>query len=277
MGNNKFIFYIFKISVVLVLLVMVFFLAVDLIIQLSEELNAQSQKSSSEIALGLIKNLDNRSLYFIEASIIIGCALSISSLHNANTLNLLRMLGKSPQKIIFYIAILPCVFAALWIFINFANQEFEAETSQRAHFVGNSKILVDLKPRKQLFLYEVTPEKGITKSIFQEETALKETITLNQSQELSGKRSNLEAELDLLIPLTSLILIYFIGSMSFISKRNITTGSMIALSLSLAFALSLIKNLLISLSIILNFSPVVMIGILATSLYFYTNRRFRVL
>jgi len=39
MGLTKFIYHLFKITIVLVMLVMVFLLAIDLIIQLSEELN----------------------------------------------------------------------------------------------------------------------------------------------------------------------------------------------------------------------------------------------
>ena len=86
MGLTKFIYHLFKTTIVLVILVMVFLLAIDLIIQLSEELNNKSQTTALTTVFDLIKDLDQRSLYFIEAAIIIGCALSISLLHQANTL-----------------------------------------------------------------------------------------------------------------------------------------------------------------------------------------------
>ena len=276
MGLTKFISHLFKTTIVLVVLVMVFLLAIDLIIQLSEELNNKSQTNALATVLGLIKDLDQRSLYFIEAAIIIGCALSISLLHQANTLNLLRMLGLSPQRIILYIALLPCMFAGIWIFINQNAYESKIDLSQDAQFIGDNKILVDLHAKNQVFLYEINAEKSILRSVV-EDKSLFETALVNQSKELASYRSDLEGQLDILIPITSLILIYFIGSLSFISKRNITTGGMIAISLGIAFALTLIKNLLISLSIILNFSPVLLIALLGIALFLFANQRFKAL
>ena len=276
MGLTKFISYLFKTTIVLVVLVMVFLLAIDLIIQLSEELNNKSQTNALAAVLGLIKDLDQRSLYFIEAAIIIGCALSISILHQANTLNLLRMLGLSPQRIILYIALLPCMFAGIWIFINQNAYESKIDLSQDAQFIGDNKILVDLHAKNQVFLYEINAEKSILRSEV-EDKSLFEAALLNQSKELASYRSDLEGQVDILIPLTSLILIYFIGSLSFVSKRNITTGGMIAISLGIAFALTLIKNLLISLSIILNFSPVLLIALLGIALFLFANQRFKAL
>ena len=276
MGLTKFISHLFKTTIVLVVLVMVFLLAIDLIIQLSEELNNKSQTNALSTVLGLIKDLDQRSLYFIEAAIIIGCALSISLLHQANTLNLLRMLGLSPQRIILYIALLPCMFAGIWIFINQNAYESKIDLSQDAQFIGDNKILVDLHAKNQVFLYEINAEKSILRSEV-EDKSLFEAALLNQSKELASYRSDLEGQVDILIPLTSLILIYFIGSLSFVSKRNITTGGMIAISLGIAFALTLIKNLLISLSIILNFSPVLLIALLGIALFLFANQRFKAL
>jgi len=276
MGITKFISHLFKTTIVLVVLVMVFLLAIDLIIQLSEELNNKSQTNALATVLGLIKDLDQRSLYFIEAAIIIGCALSISLLHQANTLNLLRMLGLSPQRIILYIALLPCMFAGIWIFINQNAYESKIDLSQDAQFIGDNKILVDLHAKNQVFLYEINAEKSILRSEV-EDKSLFERALLNQSKELAGYRSDLEGQVDILIPLTSLILIYFIGSLSFVSKRNITTGGMIAISLGIAFTLTLIKNLLISLSIILNFSPVLLIALLGIALFLFANQRFKAL
>ena len=276
MGLTKFISHLFKTTIVLVVLVMVFLLAIDLIIQLSEELNNKSQTNALATVLGLIKDLDQRSLYFIEAAIIIGCALSISLLHQANTLNLLRMLGLSPQRIILYIALLPCMFAGIWIFINQNAYESKIDLSQDAQFIGDNKILVDLHAKNQVFLYEINAEKSILRSEV-EDKSLFERSLLNQSKELASYRSDLEGQVDILIPLTSLILIYFIGSLSFVSKRNITTGGMIAISLGIAFALALIKNLLISLSIILNFSPVLLIALLGIALFLFANQRFKAL
>ena len=276
MGLTKFISHLFKTTIVLVVLVMVFLLAIDLIIQLSEELNNKSQTNALTTVLGLIKDLDQRSLYFIEAAIIIGCALSISLLHQANTLNLLRMLGLSPQRIILYIALLPCMFAGIWIFINQNAYESKIDLSQDAQFIGDNKILVDLHAKNQVFLYEINAEKSILRSEV-EDKSLFERSLLNQSKELASYRSDLEGQVDILIPLTSLILIYFIGSLSFVSKRNITTGGMIAISLGIAFTLTLIKNLLISLSIILNFSPVLLIALLGIALFLFANQRFKAL
>ena len=276
MGLTKFIYHLFKTTIVLVVLVMVFLLAIDLIIQLSEELNNKSQTNALATVLGLIKDLDQRSLYFIEAAIIIGCALSISLLHQANTLNLLRMLGLSPQRIILYIALLPCMFAGIWIFINQNAYESKIDLSQDAQFIGDNKILVDLHAKNQVFLYEINAEKSILRSEV-EDKSLFERALLNQSKELASYRSDLEGQVDILIPLTSLILIYFIGSLSFVSKRNITTGGMIAISLGIAFTLTLIKNLLISLSIILNFSPVLLIALLGIALFLFANQRFKAL
>ena len=276
MGLSKFISHLFKTTIVLVVLVMVFLLAIDLIIQLSEELNNKSQTNALATVLGLIKDLDQRSLYFIEAAIIIGCALSISLLHQANTLNLLRMLGLSPQRIILYIALLPCMFAGIWIFINQNAYESKIDLSQDAQFIGDNKILVDLHAKNQVFLYEINAEKSILRSEV-EDKSLFERSLLNQSKELASYRSDLEGQVDILIPLTSLILIYFIGSLSFVSKRNITTGGMIAISLGIAFTLTLIKNLLISLSIILNFSPVLLIALLGIALFLFANQRFKAL
>jgi lipopolysaccharide export LptBFGC system permease protein LptF len=276
MGLTKFIYHLFKTTIVLVVLVMVFLLAIDLIIQLSEELNNKSQTNALATVLGLIKDLDQRSLYFIEAAIIIGCALSISLLHQANTLNLLRMLGLSPQRIILYIALLPCMFAGIWIFINQNAYESKIDLSQDAQFIGDNKILVDLHAKNQVFLYEINAEKSILRSEV-EDKSLFEAALLNQSKELASYRSDLEGQVDILIPLTSLILIYFIGSLSFVSKRNITTGGMIAISLGIAFTLTLIKNLLISLSIILNFSPVLLIALLGIALFLFANQRFKAL
>lgn len=276
MGLTKFISHLFKTTIVLVVLVMVFLLAIDLIIQLSEELNNKSQTNALATVLGLIKDLDQRSLYFIEAAIIIGCALSISLLHQANTLNLLRMLGLSPQRIILYIALLPCMFAGIWIFINQNAYESKIDLSQDAQFIGDNKILVDLHAKNQVFLYEINAEKSILRSVV-EDKSLFETALVNQSKELTSYRSDLEGQVDILIPLTSLILIYFIGSLSFVSKRNITTGGMIAISLGIAFTLTLIKNLLISLSIILNFSPVLLIALLGIALFLFANQRFKAL
>ena len=276
MGLTKFISHLFKTTIVLVVLVMVFLLAIDLIIQLSEELNNKSQTNALATVLGLIKDLDQRSLYFIEAAIIIGCALSISLLHQANTLNLLRMLGLSPQRIILYIALLPCMFAGIWIFINQNDYESKIDLSQDAQFIGDNKILVDLHAKNQVFLYEINAEKSILRSVV-EDKSLFETALVNQSKELASYRSDLEGQVDILIPLTSLILIYFIGSLSFVSKRNITTGGMIAISLGIAFTLTLIKNLLISLSIILNFSPVLLIALLGIALFLFANQRFKAL
>jgi len=276
MGLTKFISHLFKTTIVLVVLVMVFLLAIDLIIQLSEELNNKSQTNALATVLGLIKDLDQRSLYFIEAAIIIGCALSISLLHQANTLNLLRMLGLSPQRIILYIALLPCMFAGIWIFINQNAYESKIDLSQDAQFIGDNKILVDLPAKNQVFLYEINAEKSILRSVVEDES-LFETTLVNQSKELASYRSDLEGQVDILIPLTSLILIYFIGSLSFVSKRNITTGGMIAISLGIAFTLTLIKNLLISLSIILNFSPVLLIALLGIALFLFANQRFKAL
>jgi lipopolysaccharide export LptBFGC system permease protein LptF len=276
MGLTKFISHLFKTTIVLVVLVMVFLLAIDLIIQLSEELNNKSQTNALATVLGLIKDLDQRSLYFIEAAIIIGCALSISLLHQANTLNLLRMLGLSPQRIILYIALLPCMFAGIWIFINQNAYESKIDLSQDAQFIGDNKILVDLHAKNQVFLYEINAEKSILRSEV-EDKSLFERALLNQSKELASYRSDLEGQVDILIPLTSLILIYFIGSLSFVSKRNITTGGMIAISLGIAFTLTLIKNLLISLSIILNFSPVLLIALLGIALFLFANQRFKAL
>ena len=276
MGLTKFIYHLFKTTIVLVVLVMVFLLAIDLIIQLSEELNNKSQTNALATVLGLIKDLDQRSLYFIEAAIIIGCALSISLLHQANTLNLLRMLGLSPQRIILYIALLPCMFAGIWIFINQNAYESKIDLSQDAQFIGDNKILVDLPAKNQVFLYEINAEKSILRSEV-EDKSLFEAALLNQSKELASYRSDLEGQVDILIPLTSLILIYFIGSLSFVSKRNITTGGMIAISLGIAFTLTLIKNLLISLSIILNFSPVLLIALLGIALFLFANQRFKAL
>jgi len=276
MGLTKFIYHLFKTTIVLVVLVMVFLLAIDLIIQLSEELNNKSQTNALATVLGLIKDLDQRSLYFIEAAIIIGCALSISLLHQANTLNLLRMLGLSPQRIILYIALLPCMFAGIWIFINQNAYESKIDLSQDAQFIGDNKILVDLPAKNQVFLYEINAEKSILRSVVEDES-LFETTLVNQSKELASYRSDLEGQVDILIPLTSLILIYFIGSLSFVSKRNITTGGMIAISLGIAFTLTLIKNLLISLSIILNFSPVLLIALLGIALFLFANQRFKAL
>ena len=276
MGLTKFISHLFKTTIVLVVLVMLFLLAIDLIIQLSEELNNKSQTNALATVLGLIKDLDQRSLYFIEAAIIIGCALSISLLHQANTLNLLRMLGLSPQRIILYIALLPCMFAGIWIFINQNAYESKIDLSQDAQFIGDNKILVDLHAKNQVFLYEINAEKSILRSEV-EDKSLFERSLLNQSKELASYRSDLEGQVDILIPLTSLILIYFIGSLSFVSKRNITTGGMIAISLGIAFALTLIKNLLISLSIILNFSPVLLIALLGIALFLFANQRFKAL
>ena len=276
MGLTKFISHLFKTTIVLVVLVMVFLLAIDLIIQLSEELNNKSQTNALATVLGFIKDLDQRSLYFIEAAIIIGCALSISLLHQANTLNLLRMLGLSPQRIILYIALLPCMFAGIWIFINQNAYESKIDLSQDAQFIGDNKILVDLHAKNQVFLYEINAEKSILRSEV-EDKSLFERSLLNQSKELASYRSDLEGQVDILIPLTSLILIYFIGSLSFVSKRNITTGGMIAISLGIAFALTLIKNLLISLSIILNFSPVLLIALLGIALFLFANQRFKAL
>ena len=276
MGLTKFISHLFKTTIVLVVLVMVFLLAIDLIIQLSEELNNKSQTTALATVLDLIKDLDQRSLYFIEAAIIIGCALSISLLHQANTLNLLRMLGLSPQRIILYIALLPCMFAGIWIFINQNAYESKIDLSQDAQFIGDNKILVDLHAKNQVFLYEINAEKSILRSEV-EDKSLFETASVNQSKELASYRSDLEGQVDILIPLTSLILIYFIGSLSFVSKRNITTGGMIAISLGIAFTLTLIKNLLISLSIILNFSPVLLIALLGIALFLFANQRFKAL
>lgn len=276
MGLTKFIYHLFKTTIVLVMLVMVFLLAIDLIIQLSEELNNKSQTTALATVLDLIKDLDQRSLYFIEAAIIIGCALSISLLHQANTLNLLRMLGLSPQRIILYIALLPCMFAGIWIFINQNAYESKIDLSQDAQFIGDNKILVDLHAKNQVFLYEINAEKSILRSVV-EDKSLFETALVNQSKELASYRSDLEGQVDILIPLTSLILIYFIGSLSFVSKRNITTGGMIAISLGIAFTLTLIKNLLISLSIILNFSPVLLIALLGIALFLFANQRFKAL
>lgn len=276
MGLTKFISHLFKTTIVLVVLVMVFLLAIDLIIQLSEELNNKSQTNALATVLGLIKDLDQRSLYFIEAAIIIGCALSISLLHQANTLNLLRMLGLSPQRIILYIALLPCMFAGIWIFINQNAYESKIDLSQDAQFIGDNKILVDLPAKNQVFLYEINAEKSILRSVV-EDKSLFETALVNQSKELASYRSDLEGQVDILIPITSLILIYFIGSLSFVSKRNITTGGMIAISLGIAFTLTLIKNLLISLSIILNFSPVLLIALLGIALFLFANQRFKAL
>ena len=276
MGLTKFISHLFKTTIVLVVLVMAFLLAIDLIIQLSEELNNKSQTNALATVLGLIKDLDQRSLYFIEAAIIIGCALSISLLHQANTLNLLRMLGLSPQRIILYIALLPCMFAGIWIFINQNAYESKIDLSQDAQFIGDNKILVDLHAKNQVFLYEINAEKSILRSEV-EDKSLFERALLNQSKELASYRSDLEGQVDILIPLTSLILIYFIGSLSFVSKRNITTGGMIAISLGIAFTLTLIKNLLISLSIILNFSPVLLIALLGIALFLFANQRFKAL
>ncbi len=276
MGLTKFISHLFKTTIVLVVLVMVFLLAIDLIIQLSEELNNKSQTTALATVLDLIKDLDQRSLYFIEAAIIIGCALSISLLHQANTLNLLRMLGLSPQRIILYIALLPCMFAGIWIFINQNAYESKIDLSQDAQFIGDNKILVDLPAKNQVFLYEINAEKSILRSVV-EDKSLFETALVNQSKELASYRSDLEGQVDILIPLTSLILIYFIGSLSFVSKRNITTGGMIAISLGIAFTLTLIKNLLISLSIILNFSPVLLIALLGIALFLFANQRFKAL
>ena len=276
MGLTKFISHLFKTTIVLVVLVMVFLLAIDLIIQLSEELNNKSQTNALTTVLGLIKDLDQRSLYFIEAAIIIGCALSISLLHQANTLNLLRMLGLSPQRIILYIALLPCMFAGIWIFINQNAYESKIDLSQDAQFIGDNKILVDLHAKNQVFLYEINAEKSILRSEV-EDKSLFERSLLNQSKELASYRSDLEGQVDILIPITSLILIYFIGSLSFVSKRNITTGGMIAISLGIAFTLTLIKNLLISLSIILNFSPVLLIALLGIALFLFANQRFKAL
>ena len=276
MGLTKFISHLFKTTIILVVLVMVFLLAIDLIIQLSEELNNKSQTNALATVLGLIKDLDQRSLYFIEAAIIIGCALSISLLHQANTLNLLRMLGLSPQRIILYIALLPCMFAGIWIFINQNAYESKIDLSQDAQFIGDNKILVDLHAKNQVFLYEINAEKSILRSEV-EDKSLFERSLLNQSKELASYRSDLEGQVDILIPLTSLILIYFIGSLSFVSKRNITTGGMIAISLGIAFTLTLIKNLLISLSIILNFSPVLLIALLGIALFLFANQRFKAL
>lgn len=276
MGLTKFISHLFKTTIVLVVLVMVFLLAIDLIIQLSEELNNKSQTNALATVLGLIKDLDQRSLYFIEAAIIIGCALSISLLHQANTLNLLRILGLSPQRIILYIALLPCMFAGIWIFINQNAYESKIDLSQDAQFIGDNKILVDLHAKNQVFLYEINAEKSILRSEV-EDKSLFETALVNQSKELASYRSDLEGQVDILIPLTSLILIYFIGSLSFVSKRNITTGGMIAISLGIAFTLTLIKNLLISLSIILNFSPVLLIALLGIALFLFANQRFKAL
>ena len=276
MGLTKFISHLFKTTIVLVVLVMVFLLAIDLIIQLSEELNNKSQTNALATVLGLIKDLDQRSLYFIEAAIIIGCALSISLLHQANTLNLLRMLGLSPQRIILYIALLPCMFAGIWIFINQNAYESKIDLSQDAQFIADNKILVDLHAKNQVFLYEINAEKSILRSEV-EDKSLFERALLNQSKELASYRSDLEGQVDILIPLTSLILIYFIGSLSFVSKRNITTGGMIAISLGIAFTLTLIKNLLISLSIILNFSPVLLIALLGIALFLFANQRFKAL
>ena len=276
MGLTKFISHLFKTTIVLVVLVMVFLLAIDLIIQLSEELNNKSQTNALATVLGLIKDLDQRSLYFIEAAIIIGCALSISLLHQANTLNLLRMLGLSPQRIILYIALLPCMFAGIWIFINQNAYESKIDLSQDAQFIGDNKILVDLHAKNQVFLYEINAEKSILRSEV-EDKSLFERASVNKSKELASYRSDLEGQVDILIPLTSLILIYFIGSLSFVSKRNITTGGMIAISLGIAFTLTLIKNLLISLSIILNFSPVLLIALLGIALFLFANQRFKAL
>jgi lipopolysaccharide export LptBFGC system permease protein LptF len=276
MGLTKFIYHLFKTTIVLVVLVMVFLLAIDLIIQLSEELNNKSQTTALATVLDLIKDLDQRSLYFIEAAIIIGCALSISLLHQANTLNLLRMLGLSPQRIILYIAVLPCMFAGIWIFINQNAYESKIDLSQDAQFIGDNKILVDLHAKNQVFLYEINAEKSILRSEV-EDKSLFERSLLNQSKELASYRSDLEGQVDILIPITSLILIYFIGSLSFVSKRNITTGGMIAISLGIAFTLTLIKNLLISLSIILNFSPVLLIALLGIALFLFANQRFKAL
>ena len=276
MGLTKFISHLFKTTIVLVVLVMVFLLAIDLIIQLSEELNNKSQTNALATVLGLIKDLDQRSLYFIEAAIIIGCALSISLLHQANTLNLLRMLGLSPQRIILYIALLPCMFAGIWIFINQNNYESKIDLSEVAQFIGDNKILVDLPAKNQAFLYEINPEKSILRSVVEDKSFFK-TALVNESKELTSYRSDLEGQVDILIPITSLILIYFIGSLSFVSKRNITTGGMIAISLGIAFTLTLIKNLLISLSIILNFSPVLLIALLGIALFLFANQRFKAL
>ena len=276
MGLTKFISHLFKTTIVLVVLVMVFLLAIDLIIQLSEELNNKTQTTALATVLDLIKDLDQRSLYFIEAAIIIGCALSISLLHQANTLNLLRMLGLSPQRIILYIAVLPCMFAGIWIFINQNAYESKIDLSQGAQFIGENKILVDLPAKNQAFLYEINPEKNILKSVVEDKSPF-ETALVNKSKEVVSYRSDLEGQVDILIPLTSLILIYFIGSLSFVSKRNITTGGVIAISLGIAFALTMIKNLLISLSIILNFSPILLIALLGMALFIFANQRFKAL
>ena len=276
MGLTKFIYHLFKTTIVLVTLVMVFLLAIDLIIQLSEELNNKTQTTALATVLDLIKDLDQRSLYFIEAAIIIGCALSISLLHQANTLNLLRMLGLSPQRIILYIALLPCMFAGIWIFINQNAYESKIDLSQGAQFIGENKILVDLPAKNQAFLYEINPEKNILKSVVEDKSPF-ETALVNKSKEVVSYRSDLEGQVDILIPLTSLILIYFIGSLSFVSKRNITTGGVIAISLGIAFALTMIKNLLISLSIILNFSPILLIALLGMALFIFANQRFKAL
>jgi lipopolysaccharide export LptBFGC system permease protein LptF len=186
------------------------------------------------------------------------------------------MLGLSPQRIILYIALLPCMFAGIWIFINQNAYESKIDLSQDAQFIGDNKILVDLHAKNQVFLYEINPEKSILRSVV-EDKSLFETALVNQSKELASYRSDLEGQVDILIPITSLILIYFIGSLSFVSKRNITTGGMIAISLGIAFTLTLIKNLLISLSIILNFSPVLLIALLGIALFLFANQRFKAL
>ena len=166
--------------------------------------------------------------------------------------------------------------AGIWIFINQNDYESKIDLSQDAQFIGDNKILVDLHAKNQVFLYEINAEKSILRSEV-EDKSLFEAALLNQSKELASYRSDLEGQVNILIPLTSLILIYFIGSLSFVSKRNITTGGMIAISLGIAFTLTLIKNLLISLSIILNFSPVLLIALLGIALFLFANQRFKAL
>ena len=97
---------------------MVFLLAIDFLIQFSEEANSQTQRSMIAIIFDLLTKLDERALNFIEPSLIVGCALTILFLRNANCLDLLRMLGWSPQRIVFYVCALPCLLSTLWIISN---------------------------------------------------------------------------------------------------------------------------------------------------------------
>ena len=259
----------------IVSLVMVFLLATDFIIQLSEEINSQAQRSIIEIIFDLLTKLDERALNFIEPSLIVGCALTILFLRNANSLDLLRMLGWSPQRIVIYVCSLPCLLSTLWIISNndaFETPEFDNGSIQ---YIDENQILIRFNPNAQSVKYQLLAEGGVSRLLIDTLDDQQIEKTQNASNILALSRNNLEQQINMLIPITSFLIIYFIGSISFVSLRSISTGKMVSISLGAAFAITLFKNLSVSMAIILNLSPLIFIGTLMAGIFFYALSRFK--